>query len=299
VRRVLDLSGGVPGGPQVFRLRLHQGCLLVAHGTEDEVEEVRIPVHEIAVLVLGPRTVATGALLGAITANGGAAVVLDDRFRPSGLLCPYAAHSQHAERLRLQVERLPARAPHLWAKLVHAKLRAQSALVPEEERLADLASGTVPDGDPSNLEAQGARLYWPALMGQGFRRTPGEGDDHVNALLDYGYAVLRAAVARALAAAGLHPALGIHHRGARNAFALADDVMEPLRPLVDRAVARHDVPDAGLDRACKGAAAGVVLERVDYDGQRVGLLEACEGVAAGLVRTIVDGGDWPLPEMVS
>lgn len=290
MRRVVDLSGGVPGGPQVFRLRLHQGCLLVAHGTDD-AEEVRIPVHELAVLVLGPRTVVTGALLGAVAASGGAVLALTDRWLPAGILCPYAGHSLHAERLAMQVAVPPRLRAELWARVVEAKLRAQSAVVPEVAALAVLAREPIEDGDPQNVEARGAKLYWPALMGEGFRRTAGESADPVNALLDYGYAVLRAVVARSLAGAGLHPALGIHHRGARNAFALADDWMEPLRPLVDRAVARADVPDSGIDRSCKERVLSVVVEKVCCDGGRMGVLEACERTAQSLVGALGGGSD--------
>lgn len=298
MRRVLDLSGGVPGGAQVFRVRLHHGCLMVAHGTEQDVREVRVPAEDVAAVVLGPRTVATGAALGAVAASGGAVVVLDDRWLPSGILCPYAPNAVHAERLALQVRALPYMAPRLWALVVEAKLRAESALVPEAAGLRDLSRRAVADGDPENIEAQGARLYWPALMGEGFRRAPGERADSVNSLLDYGYAVLRAVVARAACAAGLHPALGMHHRGARNAFALADDLMEPLRPLVDRAVARADVPDEGLDRASKAAVLSVLVDKVRVAGNLVGVIEACEQVAHGLVRELSgQAGSFCLPEI--
>ena len=92
----------------------------------------------------------------------------------------------------------------------------------------------ITSGDSSNIEAQAARYYWPRMMGPDFRRDTGRGDE--NALLNYGYTVLRAATARAVIAAGLHPTIGLFHSNRSNAFALADDLMEPFRPLVDCAV---------------------------------------------------------------
>ena len=134
----------------------------------------------------------------------------------------------------------------IWSRLVRHKIVAQAAVLDRvgmpSERLRRL-SCTVRSGDPENCEAQAARAYWPLLFGRSFRRDPTL--DGANALLNYGYAVLRAATARAIVSAGLHPSLSVHHRSGGDALALADDVMEPFRPTIDLAV--HGLLVSGTD----------------------------------------------------
>ena len=293
MRRIIDLSGGTQEGPQVFRLRLDKGCLLISHGTEEYPDEVRIPAHEVAVLVLGQRLALTGAVLGAITANGGAVLALDERFHPAGLMLPVEGNQLHARRLRRQIERFPALAPKHWRQIVQAKIRAQAALVPEEPRVAACAE-QVALGDETNLEAQAARLYWGAFFGEGFRRHD---DSAANKALNYGYAVVRAVVARAICASGLHPALGLHHRGDRGTFALADDLMEPARPIVDQIVSQLDTGE--FDRTKKSALLAATTTEVIVAGRRVGLIEAYETVCSSLVASLESSGELVLPAVAA
>ena len=129
----------------------------------------------------------------------------------------------------------------LWRQIVRAKIKAQAALL-VELRGTDFGLGAlvlrVRSGDPSNVEARAARRYWPHVFADLDFRRHRENEDQ-NILLNYGYAVLRAIIARAICAAGLHPSLGIHHHNRYNAFCLADDLMEPFRPAVDHAVAEY------------------------------------------------------------
>ena len=141
----------------------------------------------------------------------------------------------------------------------------------------------VRSGDPTNVEAQAARLYWPALLGEAFRRDP-EGPPP-NAFLNYGYMVLRSCVARAVCGAGLHPALGLHHHNRSNLFCLADDLLEPLRPLVDVQV--RELAQAGvteIDRDSKVRLLTVLAETVEIGGEKGPLMVALERVTASLVR---------------
>ena len=128
----------------------------------------------------------------------------------------------------------------LWRQIVASKINMQASLLdsfgaPEAQPLKFMAR-RVRSGDPDNLEAQAARRYWPALLGPDFRRD--RNANGANALLNYGYAVMRATVARAVLGAGLHPSIGLHHKSSINSFALADDLIEPFRPLVDAVVRR-------------------------------------------------------------
>lgn len=146
----------------------------------------------------------------------------------------------------------------------------------------------VRSGDPDNLEAQAARAYWSALF-EGFRRHD---EDRRNGLLNYGYAVVRAALARALAASGLLPAFGLHHNSRVNPFNLVDDLLEPFRPSVDRlARARASEEDGDdLTVADRRHMAGILAESVSIGEERLTVLAATEAVAASLVRAI-DGGN--------
>ncbi|MCA1298542.1 type II CRISPR-associated endonuclease Cas1 [Stappia indica] len=156
---------------------------------------------------------------------------------PIACVWPLEGHHAQGARLNAQVGAARPLSKRLWRDIVAAKIRMQGAVLASaggEAGAFDLLARKVRSGDPDNVEAQAARRYWQALMGPEFRRDTG--GDGVNALLNYGYTVLRATVARAICAAGLHPTIGLHHSNRGNAFALADDLMEPYRPLVDRLV---------------------------------------------------------------
>jgi CRISPR-associated protein Cas1 len=210
-----------------------------------DTETQTIPFADIAVLVTShPQISFTQAVLAGLAAAGGTFIVSNEKHLPAAMLLPLSTHSTQTERFARQAAvSLPTR-KRAWQQIVQAKLRAQARLLEEttgaDQGLRQMAA-RVRSGDPDNLEAQAARIYWQALFGKDasaepFRRDPeGEG---INAHLNYGYAVLRAIVARALCASGLHPSLGVHHHNRYDTFCLADDLMEPFRPLVDRVVAR-------------------------------------------------------------
>ena len=202
---------------------------------------VAIPIEDIGILLLshGAATI-TQAALSELTQAGAAVVVCNRKQMPAGMVLPFAGHYLHSERLRAQLESGEALKKRLWQQIVREKIKQQSALLQSLHGQAigfDHFLPKVHSGDPSNIEGQVANRYWKLLFPfkTGFvRDCDGDG---INALLNYGYAILRAMTARAICAAGLHPACGLHHKNRYNAFCLADDLMEPFRPIVDRAVA--------------------------------------------------------------
>ncbi len=216
-----------------------------------------IPFADIAVLVTShPQISFTQAVLAGLAAAGGTFIVSNEKHLPAAMMLPLSTHSTQTERFARQAAvSLPTR-KRAWQQIVQAKLHAQARLLEEvtgKDWGLGLMAGKVRSGDPDNLEAQAARIYWQALFGEEgngvpgepFRRDPeGEG---INLHLNYGYAVLRAIVARALCASGLHPSLGMHHHNRYDTFCLADDLMEPFRPLVDRVVARIHLASASSD----------------------------------------------------
>lgn len=167
-------------------------------------------------------------------------IVCGKNYLPVSMCLPYARHYLALGVAETQMKASPVLKKKLWQMCAAAKIRNQAHVLhtrrresAEAEKLRRMAK-SVRSGDGDNREAQAARLYWPALMGRGFIREPDGGG--VNAALNYGYAIVRAACARALCAAGLLPLFGIHHHNLSNPFCLADDIMEPLRPFVDALV---------------------------------------------------------------
>ncbi len=267
------------------RLNVRNSLLVIARSG---APETTIPLAEVAVLVLEhPQVVLTQAVLAGIAAGGGIIIGCDAKHMPAAMLLPLDTHFAQRERFALQAQAsLPLR-KRLWQSLVKAKIRAQARVLTEfnghDSGLSDLLP-KVRSGDPSNVEAEAARRYWPALfVDPAFRRDRfGESQ---NSLLNYGYAVLRAIVARAICSAGLHPCLGLHHHNRYDAFALADDLMEPCRPLVDRVAAAYchkHGPDAILDKAAKAALIGSLMRRFDVAGESRTLFDIMERTSASL-----------------
>ena len=153
---------------------------------------------------------------------------------PRSVLLPLDGHHAQGARLRAQWQAKASLMKQAWKQVVISKINMQAAVleaIGEAHAPVVMMSRKVASGDSSNVEAQAARYYWSRMMGDDFRRDRNAPD--INALLNYGYTVLRSATARAVVAAGLHPTIGLHHSNRGNAFALADDLMEPFRPLVD------------------------------------------------------------------
>ena len=228
-------------------LSLNRGFLVVSHKGE---EIGRTPIDDVAALIGNAHgLVYSNNLLVALAERGAPFVLCGANHKPAGLLWPVENHHRQAARMDAQLRvGLPLR-KRLWKQMVQAKIGMQAAVVglfggpePPLRRLV----GKVRVGDPSNLEGQAARMYWNLLLGKAFRRD--READGINAMLNYGYTVLRALVARQVMAAGLHPGIPLHHANEGNAMRLVDDLMEPFRPLVDACVRRlAEVGRAELD----------------------------------------------------
>ena len=287
---------------QPARLSMARGQVVIA---QDE-GEVRLALEDIAWIVLdAPRITVTAALLSACMAGGVAVIVTDETHTPSGVALPFGRHHRQADVARIQAAAGKPLKKRLWQILVQSKIRNQAAALDAVGRfgggvLREMA-GRVGSGHPNNVEAQAARYYWDQLW-TGFKRSD-EGDRR-NMLLNYGYAVVRSGVARALVASGLIPAFGLHHASVANAFNLADDVFEPFRPFVD-VLAWRTAPDGvscrdPLSLADRRTMATALLAEARMDDDVVTLLVAAERASDSLVRCFdaraVTGLD--LPELV-
>lgn len=256
---------------------------------DDKTKEKRqVPIEDIGLIVLDHYQVKiTTALLQALTENNAAIVVCDAKHLPAGALLPFASHHAFTEKLYYQLESsLPLR-KNLWQQTIVAKINNQAKLLEAMgigvENMK-LWSRQVRSGDPDNYEARAAAYYWDNYA-EGFRRH--RFGDPPNNLLNYGYAILRAVVARALVASGMLPAVGIHHRNKYNPFCLADDIMEPFRPYVDKLVmeiaeTNDDITE--LTPALKTQLLSVPVIDIVIDGQSSPLMVGVQRTTASVMK---------------
>lgn len=205
-------------------------------------------IEDLGIVILDNQQITiTHALLSALVANNVALIICDNNHMPASLQLPLDCNTLQSERFSHQIKASLPLKKQLWQQTIQAKLRNQAAVLSNlrgsEVGNLTVWSTKVKSGDPQNLEARGAAYYWKNMFPNlnFFRDRYGP---EPNNLLNYGYAILRAIVARSLVASGLLPTLGIHHRNRYNAYCLADDIMEPYRPFVDNLVAQiHDEED--------------------------------------------------------
>jgi len=250
-----------------------------------------VPIQDVGFVILeSDKIVVTSAALQFLSANNVAVVVCDKTHTPSAQLLPFAANATAAESIEAQLSTTDAVNGRLWRMVVRQKIRNQAALMERlgaksAKRLLGLAD-EVKNGDPSNCEAQAARIYFQELGPDGFVRD--RDGEWPNAPLNYGYAILRAATARALVGSGLACFRGIHHHNRYNAFALADDIMEPYRPFVDQYVLGgsppFDTPTGTMTKEMRAKLLQVLTCDVSIGGVRRPLMVALSSTTASLAR---------------
>lgn len=287
IKRTLEISR------EAAHLCVRHEQLVLKRGDE-KVDQ--IPCEDIGVVLVDhPQVTYTHGALSKLAEFDAAVVICGRDHLPVAMLVPMADHAQVVWRVG---EQLSVRRPlckQLWRQIIVAKVRAQAAnlprSVPARRKLVALARA-VRSGDLANIEAQAARIYWANWLStdkledldrERFRRDPdGCG---INAFLNFGYAVVRAAIARAIVAAGLIPSLGIHHRNRSNAFCLADDLIEPLRPLVDdrvRELYRQGYEE--LNQPAKAALLELLAEPVSLGEETGPLMVQLHRYVASLVK---------------
>ena len=218
-------------------LARYRGLMTVSAGS---TEDGRVPLDDIGVLLCNARGLTySNDLLTELARRGAAVVLCGANYLPVAWIWPLDGNHIQALRMRCQLEAtLPLR-KRLWQTMVKTKIEQQKSVLEmlgKSDGGLDTLARRVKSGDPDNMEAQAARQYWPRLFGTDFQRE--RFGEMPNPLLNYGYTVLRAAMARAVTAAGLHPSLGVHHHNRYDAMCLVDDLMEPFRPAIDYAVVR-------------------------------------------------------------
>lgn len=269
----------------------------------DQDQTAFVPFEDIAVIVLNHREISlTHPVLSACGEYGISLFATSDTHHPSGVFLPFLSHSRATRWLRLQLALPRPVAKQTWAGIVRKKVSNQAACL----QLAGLEGADrmsayalrVRSGDSGRIEGQAAAFYFPRLFGPGFQRNQ---ERWINSALDYGYAVLRGTIARGLVAHGLLPSLGLFHASEQNAFNLADDLIEPFRPLVDFYVIQNRNPDnAELTPTDKAALIGLL--NVDV-GMPTGVMSALNAIEAAveslaLVYESGEAGTLALPTLI-
>ncbi|WP_417610545.1 type II CRISPR-associated endonuclease Cas1 [Owenweeksia hongkongensis] len=250
-------------------------------------EERTLPVEDLGFVVFEhPQITFTQGIMRLLAENKVAVVFCDEKYHPSSVLLHLDGNLLQTKRFRSQLDASEPLKKKLWQQTIEQKLRNQALLLDANGRDGEAVlykSKQVKSGDTTNEEAKGASVYWNRLFGRDFNRERfGEAP---NALLNYGYAILRAATARALSGSGLHPTLGIHHQNQFNSFCLADDIMEPYRPYVDQLVLdflEENEMVNELDKNIKAHLLGVLSMDVMINGKRSPLMVALSHTTASL-----------------
>jgi CRISPR-associated protein Cas1 len=293
--------------PAYLSTRLKQLVVELVSANEEKNRVVQVPLDDIAVLVLEhPQITITHTALSALVALNAAVITCAENYLPNGLFLNLQGNTLQSKRFRSQLEASLPLKKQLWAQTVQQKIKNQALVLGrvgvDPSPLLHWSSA-VKSGDADNREARAAAWYWPRLfkdMGGAGDETGWDWDGFIrdrsgewpNALLNYGYAVLRAVIARSLVAAGLLPTLGIHHRNQYNAYCLADDIMEPYRPSVDwlvyQLVQSHPLAQLPVDPLnalvpeLKKILLTIPVLDVRQDGKVSPLMEAAKRTASSL-----------------
>lgn len=275
---------------------------MVVQDTEGERKELgQVPLDDVAAVIANAHGLSyTNNLLVALAERCAPFVLCAANHNAVGMVLPIDGNYQQAKRFDAQIAANQPLIKRLWAEIVKSKLQQQAAALEATGAPFVPLSALVRKvraGDPDNFEAQGARRYWGLLFGDEFRRDQqGTG---LNAMLNYGYTVLRAATARAVVAAGLHPTIGLHHSNEGNAMRLVDDLMEPFRPIIDLKVWQlHKQGEGQITPESKRA-----LVRTLYDDMQTGagatpVMVCAQKLATSLAQVFMgekDKLDLPLP----
>ena len=257
-----------------------------------KMNERTIPIEDIGVVVLDNKriTITTGAME-ALLENNAAVITCDSRSMPVGLMLPLYGNTVQNERFRDQLDASVPLRKQLWQQTIKQKIANQEVVLRRytetETRCMRVWAEDVRSGDADNLEARAAAFYWKYLFPSLPDFVRGREGEPPNNLLNYGYAILRAVIARALVSSGMLPTLGIHHHNRYNAYCLADDIMEPYRPYVDELVIKtmRKFPDyTELTRELKAELLSIPVLDVTIDGKRSPLMIAASQTTASLYK---------------
>lgn len=258
--------------------------------SKDTVEVKTVPVEDIGVVILDNKQITiTQGLLESLLENNCAVLTCDSSRLPVGLMLPLCGHTLQNERFTMQIEASLPLKKQLWQQTIRQKILNQAAVLyystGEKHKNMLAWAEDVRSGDSENMEARAAAYYWKTVFKDPFF-VRGREEASPNNLLNYGYAILRAIVARALVSSGMLPTLGIHHHNRYNAYCLADDIMEPYRPYIDKEVCDIIAKDGAgeLTTEIKKRMLSIPVLDVMIDGHKSPLMVAVSVTTASLAK---------------
>ncbi|MDQ7045708.1 MAG: type II CRISPR-associated endonuclease Cas1 [Sulfurimonas sp.] len=266
---------------------------------------ITVPLEDITVIVLeNNQSSMTTALLSKCAEKNIALFTCDNYHMPNGCFTPFHQHSRFSQISHIQRDMKVPLKKQIWQKIITQKIINQSQLLEyfdKDNLQLELLTNKVKSGDSENLEALAARRYWSKLFDD-FTRDQKKGDPR-NIALNYGYAIVRGAVARSLVSYGLLPTFGVFHNSELNAYNLADDMIEPLRPMVDMVVKKLEIEDeldVHLGVSVKSALLNVLVMQMQLDDENVTVLNLCDIMAHSFVKSMKlnDVGRLKLPSVV-
>ena len=263
--------------------------------------ERKVPIEDISAIVISNNSsTITTAALSRLGAGGCAVFFCDEKHLPCSIAMPFHQHSRQLSVMQRQINMTEPMKKRIWQQIVTGKIENQAEClklsgIDGAEGIRSI-SGRVRSGDTENSEATAAQRYFPLLFGDDFRRSDPECG--YNPALNYGYAILRGAIARSVAAYGLIPAIGVHHKNALDQFCLADDLIEPFRPVVDLLAKELDLTDA-LTPEAKRSLVNVLNLDVCVNGEKRAVSNAIELTVQSFVSVISGEKEkLKLPELV-
>lgn len=284
------------GNPAYLSMKMKQMVVRMPQKDDDDLPSgddivKTVPIEDLGVIILDNKQITiTQGLLEELLENNCAVITCDSKRMPVGLMLPLSGNTIQNERFRSQIDSsLPLR-KQLWQQTIEAKISNQAAVLKyvtgEEHKNMLKWSESVRSGDVDNMEARAAVYYWKTIFPDNPYFVREHDADGPNGLLNYGYAILRAIVARALVGSGLMPTLGIHHHNRYNAYCLADDIMEPYRPYVDKLVSEilDDDATGELNAKSKVRLLNIPVIEVIINGRRSPLMIAVSQTTSSLVK---------------
>lgn len=258
---------------------------------DEKLSKKSVPIEDIGLILLDHLQITIShSCISALVQNNAVIITCDHTHHPTGMLLPIEGNNTQSERFRFQLEASLPLKKQLWQQTIQAKILNQAAVLSGRNVKIDNMlhwAQAVKSGDPDNYEARAAAYYWKNVFPKKVEFFRGREGDPPNNLLNYGYAILRAIVARALVCSGLLPTLGIHHRNKYNAYCLADDVMEPYRPYVDLIVLQ--IIDDGenfleLDKDIKMKLLGIASVDVNFEKVKSPLMVGIQNTTSSLAK---------------
>ena len=276
--RIVDIGGFG------YALRVSDNKLVVVK----EEDSTSIPFRDINSIIIHCNCQISGKVFQQCIENTIPILFCDEKHVPSGLFSTFNQNEDSARRFEIQLNASRPRRKQAWAQLIKEKLKNQAlvlqetGLVQEAKELLFLAEEVL-SGDASNREAVGAKLYFSSLFGESFTR--GNPDIEINGLLNYGYTIIRALVARTVSGLGLYPGFGVFHSNRKNPYSLVDDLMEPLRPLADSEVIRLiDCGEKALSPASKRKLMSMISAKTLFNGKYYSLSESVQHMIMSYIQ---------------